>query len=100
MYRKKIFHEDILLGEKKERDFGMKVREADYYTKEGLDNLIGANVTLQHNIQTVQANIMKRDIGPDEKPIGKNNQNPILESRKYKVKLLDGVVYEYYHNIL
>ena len=46
MYRKKIFHEDILLGEKKERDFGMKVREADYYTKEGLDNLIGANVTL------------------------------------------------------
>ena len=47
----------------------------------------------------VKANIMKRAIGPDGKPIDKYNQNPILESRKYEVELLDGVVDKYYHNI-
>ena len=43
---------------------------------------------------------MKREIGPGDNPIGKYNQNPILDSRKYKVELLDGVVDEYYHKIL
>ena len=65
-----------------------------------MDGLIGANVTLQHNGQTVKVNIMKRDIGPDCKTIGKYNHNPILDSRKYEVELPDGVVDEYYHKIL
>ena len=43
---------------------------------------------------------MKRAIGPDGKPIEKYKQNPILESSKYEVELPDGVVDEYYHNIL
>ena len=43
---------------------------------------------------------MKQDIGPNGNPIGKYNQNPILYSSKYKVELLDGLVDEYYHNIL
>ena len=57
--------------------------EADDYTEEVLNGLIGANVTLQHNGQTVKANIMKQGIGPDENPIGKYIQNPILDSSKY-----------------
>ena len=48
----------------------------------------------------VKSNIMKRAIGTDRKPIGKYNQNPILDSRKHEVELTDGVVGEYYHNIL
>ena len=43
---------------------------------------------------------MKRDIVLDGKPIDKYNQNPILDSSKYEVELPDGVVDEYYHNIL
>ena len=62
--------------------------------------LIGANVTLQHNGHTVKADIIKRYIGPDGKPIGKYNQNPIFYSRKYEVELPDGVVDEYYNNII
>ena len=65
-----------------------------------MDDLIGANVTLQHNGQKVKYNIMKRGIGPDRNPIGKYNHNPILESKKYEVELPDGVVGQYYHNIL
>ena len=57
-------------------------------------------VTLLHNGRTVKDNIMMRDIGPDGKPIGKYNQNPVLDSNKYEVELPDGVVDEYYHNIL
>ena len=38
-------------------------------------------------------------IGPNGKPIEKYNKNPILDSRKYEVELLDGVMDEYYHRI-
>ena len=43
---------------------------------------------------------MKRAIGPDGNPIGKYNQNHILESMKYEMELPDGSGDEYYHNIL
>ena len=43
---------------------------------------------------------MKRAIRPDENPIGKYNQNPILDSRKYEVELPDGVVDEEHHIII
>ena len=65
-----------------------------------MDNIIGANVTLQHNGQTVNAKIMERAIVSDGKHIAKYNHNPILYSRKYELELLDGVVDEYYHNII
>ena len=65
-----------------------------------MDDIIGADVTLQQNGHKVKAKIMKRAIGPDGKPIGKYNQKPILNSKKYEVELPDGVVDEYYHNIL
>ena len=65
-----------------------------------MEDLISANVTLQKNGKTVKANIMKRAIGPDEKPIGKYNQNPILDSNKCEVEILDEVVDEYYRSIL
>ena len=69
----KFFHAYILFDEDKEQYFETEIPEAGNYTEEGLENNIGVNVTLQHNIQTVKANIMKLDIGPDEKPIGKKN---------------------------
>ena len=64
-----------------------------------MDDLIGADVTLQDNCQTVKAKIMKLAIGPDGNPICKYNQKPILDSRKYEVELPDGVVDEYHHNV-
>ena len=85
MSRKQFFHKDILLDEEEEREFDTEVPEADDYTEEGLNVLIGSNVTLQHNSQTIKAKITKQAIGPDRKPIGKYNQNPILDSRKYEV---------------
>ena len=88
------------MDEEEEWNFDTEVPEADDYTEEVLDNLIGANITLQHNSQTKKAKIMKRYIGPDGKPIGKYSKKPILESSKYELELPDGVVDEYYHNIL
>ena len=38
--------------------------------------------------------------GPDWKPTDKYNQKPIFYSIKYEVELPDGVVDEYYHNVL
>ena len=64
-----------------------------------MDGLIGANITLHHNGQTVKSKIMVLAIGPNGKPIEKYNKNPILYSRKYEVELLDGVMDEYYHRI-
>ena len=100
MSRKHVFYEDVLLGDIEEHEFDTEVPEAKNYTEYGLDGLIGANVTLQHNRQTVKAKIMKRSIEPDGKPIDRYNQNPILDSSKYEADLPDEVVYEYYHNIL
>ena len=65
-----------------------------------MDGISDANITLQHNGQTVKANIMKRDIGTEGKPIGRYTHNTIFNSRKYEVKLPDGLVDEYHHNIL
>ena len=98
--QKNLFQESILLDEEEEQNFDNEVPEADDYTEEGLSNLVGTNVTLQHNGQTVKTNIMKQAIGPDGKHIGKYNQNLILDSRKYEVELPYGLVDEYYHNIL
>ena len=75
-------------------DFYTKVPEANNYTQEGLDDLIGANVTLQHNGQTVKGNSTKQAIIPDVNPTGKYNQNHILDTRKYEVELMHGVLYE------
>ena len=43
---------------------------------------------------------MKRAVGLDRDPIGKNNHSHILDSRKYELELPDGVVDGYYHNII
>ena len=89
MSRKNLFHEDILLDEEEEWDFDTEVPEAEDYLEGVLDDLIGANNTLQHNGKIVMAKIMKQDIGTDGKPIGKYDHNPILDSRKYEGELLD-----------
>ena len=96
----KFFHEDIILDEKKGRKFDTEVPDADNYKEEVMDDLIFSKVKLQHNGLTVKANIIKRYIVPDRKPIVKYNQNPILDSIKYEVELPDGVVDEYYQNII
>ena len=49
MSRKKFFHEDIFFDEEEEREFDTEITEAEDYTEEGLEGIIGANVTLQHN---------------------------------------------------
>ena len=73
------------MDEGEEQDFDTEVLEAQDYKEEGLDSIIGVNVTIQHNGQTVKTKIMKRAIGPDGKPTGKYNQNPIFYSRKYEI---------------
>ena len=96
----KLFHQYFLLNEEEVRYFDTVVPESDDYTEESLEDIIGTNITLKHNGKTVKAKIMKRTIGPDGKPTGKYNQNPILDLSKYEVEIPDEVVDEYYHNIL
>ena len=59
------------MDDEEEQDFNTEVPESKNDTEEGLDCIIGANVTLQHNGQIVKAKILKRAIGPDGNPIGK-----------------------------
>ena len=55
----KLFHEDMILNKEEERYFDDQVPEGENYTEALLDTVIGANVTLQHNVQTIKSNIMK-----------------------------------------
>ena len=88
------------MDKEEERYFDTAVPEADNYTEEVLDNIIGMNVTLQHNGKMAKSKIIKQAIGPDGNPTGKYNHDSILDSRKYEVGLPDGVADEYHHNIL
>ena len=44
--------------------------------------------------------VIKRARGEDGRPIGKANNNPMLDTRKYEVELSDGTIAEYYANVI
>jgi hypothetical protein len=62
---------------------------------DSLDTFIGAEVLLPHGDGQIRAKVTKRAKGADGKPIGRFNDNPILNTREYEVEFPDGSFAEY-----
>ena len=71
-------------------------------TPEAGDNYVGARLLLpgagDHDM--VQGKVVKRARGQDGNPIGRANDNPILDTREYVVKFDDGAEAELSANTL
>ena len=48
----------------------------------------------------VQAKVIKRKRDADDNPMGKRNNNPILDTRKYDVQFPDGSIGTFAANII
>ena len=72
--------------------------EAPYM--ESHDNHIGMKVTLPHQGEMLEGTVIERLKNADGTLIGKANDNPILDSREYKVEFGDGSYNEYSANVL
>ena len=64
--------------------------EADDYTPEALDEYLATDVILPHGGEAQRATVLRRKRNQDGDPIGKRNQNPILDTREYEVQFPDG----------
>ena len=67
---------------------------------EPLDNLIGAEALLPCGGENAEAVVVKRMKGLDDKPIGKYNTNPLLDTRKYLVRFKSGEEDEFMANMV
>jgi hypothetical protein len=74
--------------------------EQDDYTDDAYDQYIGAELHLPHGDEMVHARVIKRARGEDGNPIGKRNQNPILDTREYEVEMPDGSTAAYTANVI
>ena len=69
------------------------------------DKYIGAEIILDSsNPETIatrsKATVLRRARDDDGKPIGKADNNPLLDSRAYDVELEDGTIERYFANII
>ena len=74
--------------------------DADDHTPESYDEYIGTQVLLPIGSEQLAGIVRKRHRDPDGNLYGKSNQNPILDTRKYEVQMLDGSVETYGANII
>jgi hypothetical protein len=77
-----------------------KTAEADEFTPEGYDEYIGAQLMIPRPDGRIQGRIAKRSKDNDGNPIGRRNDNFLLDTRKYKVDLEDGTTEEFYANVI
>ena len=76
------------------------IPEIDEYTPEGYDEYIGAQMIIPRPDGRIQGKIVKRMKGNDGNPIGRRNDNPLLDTRQYEVELSDGTTEEFYANVI
>ena len=74
--------------------------EADDYTPEAMDEYLTAEITLPLGGEQVLAKVTGRKKDEDGKPLGKRNQNPMLDSRMYDVEFPDGSTDSFTANII
>jgi hypothetical protein len=74
--------------------------EADDWDAEAFDKYIAAEVRLPKDGQDVITKVIARKRDHDGNPIGKANNNPILNTRLYQVTFPDGETAEYSANII
>jgi hypothetical protein len=64
------------------------------------DQLINAEVQLQHEEEMVLGKVKQRALGPDGTTVGTYDENPYLNSIVYEVEFPDGQVKEYAANLI
>jgi hypothetical protein len=72
--------------------FGKYLPDVDNIDRtDGYDEYVGAQMTFDLGGETgLRGTVVKRAKGDDGKPVGVRNNNPILDTRRYTVRLLDG----------
>jgi hypothetical protein len=74
--------------------------EQDDYTDDAYDQYVGAELMVPHGDEMVPEKVIKRARGEYGNPIGRRNQNPILDTREYEVEMPDGTIAEYTANTI
>lgn len=71
----------------------------DIERTDGYDEYVGAQMTFDLGGEAgLRGTVVKRAKGDDGKPIGIRNNNPILDTRRYTVRLMDGSEQEFAAN--
>ena len=89
-----VFDEDDLQGTDLSED------PASSYEPEVMDGYITAQVLLPRNDEMILGTVIERSVDEHGVPIGRSNNNPILDSREYRVEFEDGEVLEYAANVI
>ena len=70
------------------------------YDPEGYDGYISAQVLLPKGDEFRVGTVVRRRNDDNGNPIGRSNENPILDTREYEVEFGDGDVLEYSANVI
>jgi hypothetical protein len=74
--------------------------DADDFTPEAYDQYLTAKVLLPQSGELQQATVIARKRDRDGKPIGKRNENPLLDTRVYEVQHPNGATAEITANLI
>ena len=89
-----VFDEDDLQGTELSED------QASSSEPEVMDKYITAQVLLPRNDELKLGKVIERSVDEHGVPIGRSNNNPILDSREYRVEFDDGEVLDYAANVI
>jgi hypothetical protein len=78
----------------------MPTVEIDDYDPDTYEGYITAQVLLPKGDEFQIGTVVRRRAGKDGNPVGKSDQNPIMDTRVYEVEFADGEVLEYAANII
>ena len=78
----------------------MQPPKPDVDELETYDQYIGAEFFVNNNGESVPVRVAKRARGNSGKAVGKRNDNPLLDTRKYDCILDDGSEYRYHANMI
>jgi hypothetical protein len=74
--------------------------DADDFTPEAYDQYLTAKVLLPQGGELQQATVIARKRDRDGKPVGKRNENPLLDTRVYEVQYPNGATAEITANLI
>ena len=93
-----IFGAEALEWDQDEPEAAMP--EVDDYTPDSVDTYLRAEVVIPRGGTLERGTVVRRAHGPDQRPIGKRNDNPILDTRSYEVQFEDGDISTYQANMI
>ena len=76
------------------------VKDDDYVTDEFYDEYIGAEVLIDVGDEKQRAVVKKRVVDANGNPVGKRNDNYMLDTREYELEFEDGTTEIYSSNIV